>query len=47
VPLLLEFIRGIAKYEKMEHEVIATPDTLETEMFDHHRAEAVFAVVDR
>ena len=47
VPLLLEFFRGIAKYEKMEHEVIATPDTLETEMFDHHRAEAVFAVVDR
>ena len=46
VPLLLEFIRGIAKYEKMESEVVADGTTLESEMFDHHRAEAVFAVVD-
>ena len=46
VPLLLEFIRGIAKYEKMEDEVVATVETLEAEMFDHHKAEAVFAVVD-
>ena len=46
VPLLLEFIRGIAKYEKMEDEVVATAETLEAEMFDHHKAEAVFAVVD-
>ncbi len=46
VPLLLEFIKGIAKYEKMENEVVATPETLETEMFDLHKAEAVFAVVD-
>ena len=46
VGLLLEFIRGIAKYEKMEDEVVATAETLETEMFDHHKAEAVFAVVD-
>ena len=46
VGLLLEFIRGIAKYEKMENEVIATPETLEEEMFDRHKAEAVFAVVD-
>ena len=46
VPLLLEFIKGIAQYEKMENEVVATPDVLEQEMFDEHRAEAVFAVVD-
>ncbi len=46
VPLLLAFIKGIAKYEKMEHEVVATPEILETEMFDQHKAEAVFAVVD-
>jgi GNAT superfamily N-acetyltransferase len=46
VALLLEFIRGIAKYEKMENEVVATAETLEAEMFDHHRAEAVFAVVN-
>lgn len=30
----------------MEDEVVATPLTLETEMFDHNKAEAVFAVVD-
>ena len=46
VPLLLEFIRGIARYEKMENEVVASPEVLEREMFDEHRAEAVFVVVD-
>ena len=46
VPLLLTFIRGIARYAQMEDEVIASPDVLEREMFDEHRAEAVFAVVD-
>ena len=46
VGLLLEFIRGIAKYEKMEDEVVAKAETLEAEMFDHHRAVAVFAVMD-
>ena len=46
VPLLLEFIKGIALYEKMENEVVASPDVLEREMFDENRAEAVFAVVD-
>ena len=46
VPLLLEFIKGIARYEKMENEVIASGDVLEREMFDEHRAEAVFAVMD-
>ena len=46
VPLLLDFIRGIARYEKMENEVVASREVLEREMFDEHRAEAVFAVVD-
>ena len=46
VPLVLKFIRGIAQYEKMENEVIASADVLEQEMFDEYRAEAVFAVVD-
>ena len=46
VPLLLEFIKSIARYEKMENKVIASPEVLEREMFDEHRAEAVFAVVD-
>ena len=46
VPLLLKFIRGIAHYEKLENEVVATADVLEREIFDEHRAEAVFAVVE-
>jgi len=46
VPLLLAFIKGIAKYEKMEDQVVATPEVLESEMFDHQKAEAVFAVVN-
>ena len=33
VPLLLEFIKGIARYEKMENDVIASPEMLEREMF--------------
>ena len=46
VPLLLKFIRGIARDAQMEDEVIASVEVLEREMFDEHRAEAVFAVVD-
>lgn len=46
VPLLLEFIRDIARFGRMEDEVIASPEVLEREMFDEHRAEAVFAVAD-
>ena len=46
VPLLLDFIRGIARYAKMEDKVIASPEVLERELFDEHRAEAVFALVD-
>ena len=46
VPLLLDFIRGIARYAKMEDKVIASPEVLEQELFDEHRAEAVFALVD-
>ena len=42
VPLLLEFIKGIARYEKMENEVIASGDVLEREMFDEHRGRSRF-----
>ena len=38
---MLEFIRGIAKYEKLEDQVVATAETLEAEMFDRQRAKAV------
>ena len=46
VPMLLDFIRGIARYAKMEDKVIASPEVLEQELFDEHRAEVVFALVD-
>ncbi len=46
VPLLLKFIRGIARFGKMEDGVIASVEVLEREMFDEHRSEAMFAVVD-
>ena len=43
-PLILDFIRGIARYEKMEDEVVADVHTLEQQLFDLHRAEVLFAV---
>lgn len=42
--LILEFIRGIARYEKMDDEVVASPEVLERELFDEHRAEVIFAM---
>ncbi|MBC7365983.1 MAG: GNAT family N-acetyltransferase [Undibacterium sp.] len=33
IPLILEFIRGLADYEKLSHEVVATEETLRTTLF--------------
>lgn len=44
--LVLEFIKGIAKYEKMENEVEATVELLEEQLFDKGRAEVIFAMED-
>ena len=44
VPLILEFIKGIARYEKMENEVVATTELLEEQLFDKGRAEVIFAM---
>lgn len=46
VALVLEFIKGIARYEKMENEVEATVDLLEEQLFDKGRAEVIFAMED-
>ena len=43
---ILEFIRRLAAYEKLEHEVGATEETLEEWLFDKEKAEVLFAVVD-
>ena len=44
VPLILELIRELAEYERLLHEVVATPEGLETTLFgDHPGAEVVLA----
>jgi GNAT superfamily N-acetyltransferase len=45
-PLILDFIKGIAKYEKLSHQVEATVATLEEWIFDKKSAEVIFAVLD-
>ena len=45
--LILKFIKELAAYEKMEHEVIATEAVLEEWIFDKKKAEVIFAVVDK
>lgn len=43
VPQILEFIKGIARYEKMENEVVATEALLHEWLFEKEVAEVVFA----
>ena len=42
--LILDFIKGIAVYEKMESDVVATAELLEEQLFDKNRAEVIFAM---
>lgn len=46
VPLILHFIHDLARYEQLEHEVVATPAVLEEWLFDKEKAEVIFAVSD-
>lgn len=46
VPLILDFIHGIARYEKMEDDVQVTEDMLRNWVFDRQIAEVVFAMED-
>jgi GNAT superfamily N-acetyltransferase len=47
VPLILQFIRDLAIYEKLEHKVIATEETVRRTLFGNPRfAEVVFAEAD-
>lgn len=44
VPLILEFIKSLAEYEKLAHEVVATEDLLRQNIFgERRRAEVIFA----
>ena len=43
-PLILEFIKELADYEKMLQEVVADQATLEEWIFDKQKAEIIFAL---
>ena len=43
---ILFFIRELAKYEKMEDEVVATPELLREWIFEKQKAEVIFPTVD-
>ena len=43
---ILFFIRELAKYEKMEDEVIATPELLREWIFEKKKAEVIFPMED-
>ena len=44
--LILHFIKELAKYEKLENEVVSTEELLNEWLFDKRAAEVVFALVD-
>ena len=44
--LVLQFIVQLARYEKIEDEVVATPALLEEWIFDRQKAEVLFAVLE-
>lgn len=46
VPVILELIRGIADYEKMSDQVINNEEEIQKQLFEDHKAEVLFALVD-
>ena len=45
-PLILQFIKELADYEKMLDEVVADEATLEKWLFDKQKAEVIFVMAD-
>lgn len=45
-PLVLEFIIELARYEKLEDQVVADVETLERELFDEGGAQVLIAEID-
>ena len=43
---ILFFIRELAKYEKMEEDVVATPELLKEWIFEKKKAEVIFPMAD-
>ncbi|WMI80764.1 GNAT family N-acetyltransferase [Anaerotignum sp. MB30-C6] len=46
VPLILQFIKELADYEKMLDEVIATEELLEEWIFEQKKAEVIFPMLE-
>lgn len=46
VELILHFIKALARYEKLEEKVVATPELLTEWIFDKEKAEVLFAMVE-
>ncbi len=44
VPLILKFIKDLADYEKLLHEVVATEEILDEWLFERQKAEVIFAL---
>lgn len=44
--LILDFIKGLAEYEKMENDVVATSELLKEWIFEKKKAEVIFALDD-
>lgn len=46
IPLILRFIRALADYEKLAHEVVATEEQLRATLFERRHAEVLIAEWD-
>lgn len=46
VKLILKFIKDLAEYEKLLHEVVATEELLKEWLFEKNKAEVIFPVAD-
>lgn len=47
VDLILKYIIELASYEKLEHEVVATPELLKKWIFQERKAEVIFPMLDK
>ena len=45
-PLVLDFIKAIAEYEKMSDQVVATEELIREQVFEKQRAEVIFVLED-
>lgn len=46
IPIILDFIKKLAEYEKMSDEVVATEELLNEWIFQRQKAEVIFALED-